>query len=339
MVRVDLREVARLAGVSIATVSRVLNNKKAVKPETERRIRDVIVRTGYRPNAYARAMHEKQVRTIGFIVPVFPGSGLENHYFNSILSGILSVCQSKGYDLNLAVADRHGEDTDFLRPFFDRKADSLILVGLEPGHPQLRIIKDDGIPAVLLASDPSFEGLSRIYCENYRASVQMSEYLVSLGHRQIAVVTGRKSSPDSVERLRGLTDVLGRYGVELPPEWVVEGNFDLQSGRDAFWRLFSLSRRPTAVFCLNDATAIGLMNEAEKAGLKIPEDLSVAGFDGVDHANFVSPPLTTMAQPLFQMGSVAAEMAIAKVLSPGSVMETRVFPCRFIEGKSVRRIV
>lgn len=294
-------EVAKRAGVSTATVSRVMSGKKnAVSPATRRRVLRAIEQLGYLPNAAAQNLRTLRTRKILVTVP-----DLSNPFFSLILQGIEDAAQREGYAVLVGDtqhdADREDRYAQMLR---QKEADGLIFLGhrlpTEAEH-LVASMAPKSAPVVNGCEFSSTLGVPSVHIDNAKASEEVMDYLYALGHRRIGIVTGPPLSPLSRDRLRG---VISRAKAEGADDRLatVTGDFSIASGVAGAERLLQAKVPPTAIFCFNDEMAIGVVETARRRGVKVPDHLSVVGFDDIRFSRHLDPPLTTVAQPMRDIG-------------------------------------
>ncbi len=332
---VTQQEVAKKAGVSFITVSRVINGKGYVKQETREKVLQAIKELNYYPNQIGRALHIKSVNTIGVITPAPANTGIHaTDYYNLLMAGIEKSTITHNFDLLLSTYRNEDPFADYLRLYFQRKVDGLILITPDLNNPQIKKIQGQNIPCVVIGDRPINNSISYVDSDNYGGMYLVAEYLIGKGHRRIAFVKGDKTSRNARERLKGFQDALKKNGLEAIDGRIFEGDFTPESGRNALTRLLDSGQLPTALICANDLMALGALTEAKNARIKIPEDLALIGFDGIAITAFTDPSLSTVNQPLFEMGFTGAEMLFNKIKEPERPPESKIFPVKLIERKS-----
>ncbi len=308
--RVGVVDVARGAGVSTATVSRVLNGVGKVRDDTRRLVEKVARDLDYAPNTFARALASQRSMTIGVVVPSLRGS-----IFASGLEAIQRHAETLGYSVLMACSDYcPNREFDLARSLAARGVDGLILVGLTH-HPDLKpMLARRGVLYVC-------QGAFRRRCEhpcvgfdNRKVMEQVTEYVLGLGHRRIGVIAGIAENNDRVQdRIVGIRETLVHHGVPLRDGTIVEARYDLAAARIAMRGLLARSPRPTAIIAINDVLAHGAILEAQAQGLHVPRDVSVIGFDDLDFAENVHPPISTMRVPTAEMGARAMDLLLELV--------------------------
>jgi len=329
---IRIQDVARTANVSVSTVSRVLNGKYGVAPETYQRVRKIIDDLGYSSSLAARSMRGR-TNVIG-VLTFF----LSLPFNTEVIRGIEQVAQTHGYDLLVYTSNRNNHKGD---PAWEHKAvaqlngtivDGMIVitpmtVNMPSNHP-------------LVTIEPSAEGsYPSVLSTNRAATCEAIHYLIQLGHRRIAFLGGDPVLLSARQRRQGYEDALRQAGLPLMDELYAEGNYLRQGALRAAAKLLSLPERPTAIMAANDQSAFAVFEVANHLGIRVPQDLSLIGFDNVPESAYTSPPLTTVDQGLVAMGSRASELLIQML--GGHTVENRVFqlPARLVVRESCRALV
>lgn len=305
-----LADVARVAGVSPATVSRVLSSPDLVRAETRRTVLDAVRALGYVADGAARALASGRTRTIGSVVPTLSGAifARSTHALQMRLfeAGYHLLVASHNYDPQL--------ETELTRTLIERGVDALVLVGLDHAPELLQIVENAGVPLLLTWV---LDRKSRHPCigfDNRRAAARAARHLLDLGHTRFSVISGQTHHNDRArDRIQGVREELQAAGIVLDEGCVVEEAFTLDGGREGLRRILGLSPRPSAVLCGNDVLAAGALLEAQAQGLSVPDDLSICGFDDSELAAQLPPGLTTMRVPQEELGQRAAEHLIRRL--------------------------
>jgi LacI family repressor for deo operon, udp, cdd, tsx, nupC, and nupG len=304
-----IQDVAKLADVSTATVSRALATPERVSPETRARVLEAIAKTGYVPNPAARSLRSHKT---GMVLVVLPD--LANTFFSKILSGIEETLFEAGYGMIIGNLDGSPEKEAHFAAFTAGRVDGAILLN---GHlfGQSREGKGEpaqiDIPLAALCEAIPGAAIPQIEIGNRAASRQMTQHLISMGHRRIAYVSGPPGNVLECERFRGYCDGLRDAQIAFDPALVIAGDYTIGSGTRAGEDIVGRPSRPTAVFCTSDEMAIGVIRTLSSAGIRVPQHISVAGFDDIDFAAVAQPPLTTIRQPRRELGQAAAAALIA----------------------------
>jgi LacI family transcriptional regulator len=297
-----IKDVAREANVSVATVSRVFNSSGPVRDETRARIREVAARLCYSPHVAARSLITSRTSTLGILLP-----DLYGEFFSEVIRGMDQTAQRKGY--HLLVSSSHDAKTEIeaaLRAMRGR-VDGLIAMSPHLDAPSLLANVPAGLPVVLLNCQVSDDAYDALTIENRSGAYQMIQHLVALGHRSIAIIRGSQGNYDADERLLGYRAALQDSGIETRPEWEVQGDFTETSGFQAIEHLLSIRERPTAVFAANDAMAIGALSALRDAEVLVPDDIAVVGFDDIPLARYMNPPLSSVHVAIAELGIRAVE--------------------------------
>jgi LacI family transcriptional regulator len=308
---VTIGDVAEATGVSIRTVSRVLNDSPKVSAETRELVQGAIARLGFQPSLRARALASGRSFLIGFV------QGDSNaHVLGVLQRGVVEVCSPAGYELLVHPADAEAPDLPEAIAAFVRRSrvDGLILPSPISENAQIpQAVLALGVPAVGLAAVRAPGYPSMVVSDEITAVRGMTEHLIGLGHRRIAMVTGPLRYFSARERRTGFLEAMAAAGLDVPPDYVVEGDYRFASGVAGAERLLSLSERPTAIFASNDIMAAAVLKVAVGKGLEVPRDLSVAGYDDSDIATMVTPSLTTIRRPLQEMARAAASQLLSLI--------------------------
>lgn len=300
----SIRQVARQAGVSIATVSRALTTPDKVSDKTLKKVLAQVERSRYKPNLLARNFRSKRAFSIVVLVP-----NIANPFFAEIIRGIEQVAQQHGYAVLLGDTEgREDREAYYVGLVETRQADGLIQL-----HPRLpRAARGANgtldIPLVNACEYIEDAPCPRVGIDNAAAAREMTSYLLGLGHRRIGVVLGPDSSPLTSERLRGYRLALRSAKIPADDTLIAQGDFTMSSGKAAAEQLFKTRQPPTAIFCFNDEMALGAIRFLKSTGRCVPQDVSVVGFDDIEFASFCDPPLTTIEQPTREIGNKAMSL-------------------------------
>ena len=303
--RVTIREIADLAGVSIATVSRVVNGHSDVSDETRELVSTVVREHGYATNRSARGLSAGRTGLVGVLVPlVYPV------YFSAILSGAAEALYEHELRLVLSPTQHeHDREVSLLDRLMHGMTDGALIVLPEESSDELARLLEQGYRFVVVDPlAPLDERIPSVSAAHAAGADQAMQHLLGLGHGRIAAITGPRGWVATEDRRRGYLAALAAAGIVPDPALEVESNFEIAGGLEAAGALLDLREPPTAIFAFNDNLAIGVIQAARARGLRVPEDVSVVGFDDVEHATIVSPALTTVRQPLAEMGRTAVSL-------------------------------
>lgn len=308
-----LKDIAKATGLSTTTVSLVLNGKPhRISQEKCRLIKETAKKMDYHPNRLAVGLIKHETKTVGLILP-----DITNVFFSEVAKGLEDVLREHGYQLLLCNSnDRHAQEISAIHMMNNQMVDGLIIVMSsetvgEKEKQTFAALKRMKRPVVLIDCFNESGGFSTISIDNFKASYIAVEYLVSLGHRRIACICGPLGLKTNDDRLRGYTAALSDSGIPFEKALICQGDFRYQSGYDAIPVL--LPKKPTAVLCLNDMMAYGAMNALNNQGIRVPEDVSVMGFDDIFFSQITSVPLTVIRQPAPEMGQKAGQVLLAEL--------------------------
>ena len=306
-----IKDVARDAGVSVATVSRALNGAENVTPETRMRVQAVAQALRYTPSSAARSLITRRTHTVGVLLP-----DLFGEYFSELIRGIDLKARARG--LHLMVSSSHGdarEAASVLRAMHGR-VDGLLVMTPHIDSAAIAANLPASLPIVLINTRLPEDGLSSFAVDNHGGAFAMARHLISRGHRQLAFIAGPDNNYEAQERLRGYRSAMAAL---LPdtPELVLAGDFTEESGWRAGSEIATLAQQPSAVFCGNDMMAIGCLSALAEAGLRVPQDIALAGFDDIPIARYVTPPLTTVRVRIAELGSLALDRLASAIENPG----------------------
>lgn len=302
-----LEDVAQHAKVSTATVSRCLNTPDRVSKTTRARVMSAVQHLGYAPNFSARALAAKRTNTFGAIIPTMENAifarGLQAFQEELGLHGITLLVASSSYKPDL--------EEEQIRALIARGADALLLIGYDRTPETYALLRQRGIPYVIAWTYSPLDAQVSVGFDNRRAMETLATEVIARGHTRLAMITAERSENDRArERFEGVGDAMRGHGLDPADLQVVETSYTIQNGAAAFQTVMSAHPRPTAVLCGNDVLAAGALMKAKEMGLSVPGDVSVTGFDDIDIASIVSPPLTTVHVPHRKMGRTAAQMLI-----------------------------
>ncbi len=315
--KATIYHVARRARVSTATVSRFLNGTGPVAAETRHRIEQAIQVLGYRPNTVARSLVTKATHTLALLMP-----DITNPFFPDLVKGVQLLADERGYTVLLcSVAGDAAREEEYLEMLSAKQVDGALLVGIVSGRETIARFARHGIPIVSLDRNIDYPTAPLVQVNHRKGARAATEHLLELGHRLIAHVSGPIGLRVSHERLAGYREALSRAGVAYDPRLVVSGDFTEEAGYEGIEALLRTATPFTAVFAANDLAAIGATAALRDGGRRVPEDVSVVGFDDIRLAAYTSPALTTIRQPTYEMGRRATELLIdavhGRTLGPG----------------------
>lgn len=325
----SIKDIARLARVSHPTVSRALQNSPLVKPQTAERIRKIAEEAGYRASAVARGLVMQKTRTIGLVVTT-----VADPFAGEVVCGVEDAANIHGYSVFLADSNTDPErEKKVVRELAERRVDGILVQSSRVGALYLTMLREMNVPIVLVNDQYPGEFVHSVMIANEPGMRAAAEHLIALGHRRIAFLGDRNGYQSDTERLAGYRVAMEAAGIAAMPELVVRGDGKPEAAAQAMETLLSLAEPPTAVCCYNDMSALGAVRAIRARGLRIPEDISVTGFDDLFFAAYMNPPLTTVHQPMRRMGRLAMESLIKLMAGEASVNQIRI-DAKLVERES-----
>ncbi|MEP7287283.1 MAG: LacI family DNA-binding transcriptional regulator [Chloroflexota bacterium] len=307
---VTIKYVAQHAGVSKATVSRVLNGNLNVNAEMRQRVLASIATLDYQPSALAGSLRRQRTRAIGLVVP-----DNRNPFFAELARGIEARCDEAGYSVYLCnSADSEQKEIDYCYKLYRQRVAGVAIAITGTSEQAIRYLQTNQMPIVLL--DRGYPGVEAdsVQCDHYQGAYDAMDYLLGLGHRRFGLIIGLRHDPPVQDRLRATFDILHKHGLDIDHQMIYETqNYGHEAGYTGAQHLLSIRQRPTAIFAFNDSMAVGALRYALESGLRVPGDLSVIGVDNIPLSSFVYPSLTTVAQPMTEIGRAAADMLLARI--------------------------
>ena len=305
-----MKQVAERAGVSTSTVSHVINNTRVVSGDVRERVLAIIAEMRYIPSAVARSLKNDKTHSIGMMVP-----NNSNPYFAELIQGIEDTAFKVGYNIILCNAyDDSKKQAAYLRVLMEKRIDGLILVASGADDELALLLRDQAVPIVLVDREVSGVAADFIEADHEKGGYLATKYLLELGHREIACVSGPIELPPSRDRVVGYLRALKEAGQKFRLDYLVRSDFTSEGGFLAFQQLLALKKRPTAIFASNDLMAIGGICAASEARIRIPDELSVIGYDDIALASYSTPRLTTIAQPKYAMGQLITNVLIDRIM-------------------------
>ena len=306
-----MKQVAEKARVSTTTVSHVINNTRVVSEDARERVLSVIQELRYIPSAVARSLKNDKTQTLGMMIP-----NNSNPYFAEVIQGIEDESFRLGYNIILCNSyDDPKKQAAYTRVLMEKRIDGLILVSSGIDLELTQLLADEAIPKVLVDREVPGVAADFIEADHEQGGYLATKYLLDLGHRRIACVSGPKTLLPSGDRVSGYLRALKEAGIEPDSDYLAHSDFTSQGGFSAFQQLLALPHPPTAIFASNDLMAIGGLCAAQQAGMRIPEELSVVGYDDIALASFSTPPLTTIAQPKYEIGVLTARVLVNRIVN------------------------
>ncbi|KYD10751.1 catabolite control protein A [Heyndrickxia sporothermodurans] len=326
---ITIYDVAREANVSMATVSRVVNGNPNVKPATRKKVVEVIERLGYRPNAVARGLASKKTTTVGVIIP-----DISNIFFAELARGIEDIATMYKYNIILSNSDQNKEkELHLLNTMLGKQVDGIVFMSGNISEEHVTEFERSPVPIVLAGSIEPFNKIPSVNINYKEAAFDATTEFIEKGHKHIAFVVGPLHNPINKEqKLEGYKEALSKAGIPFNEEYVIEGDYTYDSGIEAWQKLNTLPERPTAIYVGNDEMALGVIHGAQDSGLIIPEQVEIITSDNTKLAQMVRPQLTSVVQPLYDIGAVAMRL-LTKYMNKEKVSENIVILPHRIEHR------
>jgi LacI family transcriptional regulator len=325
-----MRDVAERAGVSVTTVSHVINETRPVSDELRRRVLVAMDELGYQPNRLARSLRRGQTHTIGMIIP-----DNANPFFAEVARGVEDASFENGYSLILCNSDGDlDKELLYTNVLIEKRVDGILFVAAGLSTDRILDLQAQRTPLVIVDRDLPDAAVDSVLTDNAQGGGLATQHLIELGHRRIACITGPSDVTPSADRVTGYRQMLREAEIPIDEDLIVKGDFRYDSAYQASIQLLQMEDPPTAIFACNDLMAVAAMRAALELGQKVPDDLSVVGFDDVRLAAFANPPLTTIAQPKYEIGAVAATMLLARMRNHDRPAHRRVFETSLVIRKS-----
>jgi len=332
--RLTIEDIANIANVSKATISYVINEKPGVSKEVRQKVKKIIEEYNYVPNSAARGLAGEKTHFIGLVIP-----DISDIFYANIIRGVEKTSNKLGFFLNLLTTHAQAErEQQVIKLFNKSMVDGLIVMAYYLKDKYIDILTESGIPFVFIDYPRKNEEIYSVLVDNESGAFEATEYLISLGHKKIAFLEGPQAAWDSKARFEGYVKALNKHVIEFNQNLVENGNFTKEEGYLATKRLLAKNEKFTAIFSANDQMAIGAIRALKEAGLKVPDDISIVGFDNIEASSIIEPPLTTVNQPIYEMGKKSVEVLV-KLINKEEVKEKKIMlKTKLIERHSCRKL-
>ncbi len=337
--RITISDIAKLANVSKSAVSIVLNNKKGVSEKTRKKVLDTIKKYNYNPNHIAQSLAAKETKSIGLII-----KEIDNPYFSKVMKGVYDECSKLGYSVLLGSSElSEDKESEIINALLGKRVDGLLISPLqseESNYSYLISLLNDDYPLVILGEVKNYS-TNIVDIDNFKAAYDAVSYLINLGHTAIAHFAGPVHSTHGQKRLEGYKQALIDNNIPISSNYIIPVEPYTPYGFSAGKELFSKNiKRPTAVFCYNDLIAIGLIDALLELKIKVPEKVSVIGFDNIDFGKYVKIPLTTIQMPAYEIGKSAANLLIRQISDYSPLLKEKlILGHELIERNSCAKLI
>jgi LacI family transcriptional regulator len=334
---ISIKEISRLSGYSKTTVSRALNNYSDINPETKEKILQICREHDYVPSALGRSLSTKRTFTVGVVFSEYSNQGLTHPFFSELLNEIKNQISPYGYDI-LLIGNKIGEFVhSYLKHCEQKAVDGVIVLSAYETDPEIIELLTSNIPTVVMQS--FHEGKACYLCDNEKAIETMVEYVLNQGHKKIGFVRGDQDANSGKERYDAFLKAVEKFGIDYHPEWIFDGKYyTIEEGRKACEEMLKLDDRPTCLVCSSDTLALGCMIEMLAKGYKIPEDLSLTGFDNIPMSKMFSKELTTIDQDIKSFASNAVASLVKQINGDKDIVSKNIIPCIMVNGETVKKI-
>lgn len=328
-----MKDIARIAGVSTSTVSHVVNGSRFVSPEMREKIEKVMKSLNYTPSLVARSLKMKETNTLGMLV-----TASSNPFFAEVVRHIERYCERHNYHLILVNTDGNSQSLKkHLDRLLQKQVDGLLLMCAEPQDMEADLFANVSLPMVVIDWWQQALNADKIHENSEFGGYLATKTLLEAGYREIAIITGELTKPLAQNRLEGYKRALAEFGISYQADLVIESQFQFEAGLKSAEKLLE-NYRPQAIFAMSDSIAIGVYQAIWRAGLKIPEDIAVIGYDNIELAQFLSPPLTTIHQPKARLAKFAVQQLIAKIREPNQPIQEILLEPELVWQESVCKI-
>ena len=332
-----IKDIAKKADVSVATVSKVMNGYDDIGEVTKSKVLEIIRENNYRPNANAQSLRTNKSFLVGLFFKDHQDSGVKHPFFRGIISGLEERLLENNYDMILFSANWE-DQFSYLDKCEFRNVDGAILMGMPKDDPKLKELLDARVPSVFIDLDIEDEMASYVISDNKEGARKAVSHLAELGHKKIAIIEGEQITIPTHKRLEGYKAELKERNLEINEEWIIQSHFSVDGGYESMQEIMSLKNKPTAVFCMGDEIAVGAMQAIKEAGLKVPDDYSIVGFDDIEISQYLNPALTTLKQKNDMMGIKAADMILEMINNPKAKADPEIIDTELIIRNSTKKL-
>ncbi|EGQ7689943.1 substrate-binding domain-containing protein [Vibrio cholerae] len=330
-----MKDIARLAGVSTSTVSHVINKSRFVSDEIAERVNNAAQQLNYAPSALARSLKMNRTKTIGMLVTTST-----NPFFGEVVKGVERSCYHQGY--NLILCNTEGDNQRMkasINTLLQKRVDGLLLMCSTLEGERLDVFdRYPDIPIVVMDWGPILFASDKIQDNSLQGGYMAAKHLIECGHREIGCITGPLIRHQAQMRYEGYKRALAEAGIAINPDWIVESDFECEGGYQAFEKLYERGKLPSALFVSNDMMAMGVIQAASQRGLRVPDDLSLIGYDDVHIAKFMTPALTTIHQPKYRLGKAAIDTLLYRLENPDTTAQVVQLEPTLVVRNSVRKL-
>ncbi|MFX3624916.1 MAG: LacI family DNA-binding transcriptional regulator [Ectobacillus sp.] len=337
---ITIKDVAKKANVAPSTVSRVIANSPRISEKTKKRVRKIMDELGYHPNVNARSLANQMTQAIGLVMPSSANKSFQNPFFPEVMRGISSFAHIKDYSLYMSTGETEQEIYEgVVKMVQGKRVDGIVVLYSRINDKVIEYLTEQNFPFVLIGKPHhTSEEVTYVDNDNYSAGREVTQYLISLGHKRIAFIGGSPDLMVTKERLAGFKEAMKLADLELPEEYVFYMEFLREGGQEAVEQLMSLEKPPTAIVVTDDLMALGVLSTLSEKGYSVPDDVSVISFNNVIFAEIAYPPLTSVDVRIFQLGYEAAKSLIEKIETPVMSSKSIIVPYKIIKRQTCKEL-
>lgn len=337
---VNIKDIAKAAGVSPSTVSRVVSNHPRISPATSTKVKRIMEEMGYHPNVMAKSLVSKMTKTLAIMLPRPAEELFQDIFFGELLRGILAQSARAGYDTLLAAASSTQTENDTIaRLVFGGRVDGVILLSARVNDPLIELLSKHNFPTVLIGRTEGHSNILSVNNDNVQAAYEATQHLIVQGHERIGFVSGPPNLTVSSDRMLGYCKAMSETGLPVRPEWIVEGEFLQQSGYRAMSLIMSLPERPTGLLVIDDIVGFGVLRGLAELKYKVPDDISLVSFNNIALSEFAHPSISSIDIGTYQLGYTASQMLIRLIHEGEAPEESIIIPHRLIVRDSSVRVL
>ncbi|WP_127498775.1 LacI family DNA-binding transcriptional regulator [Paenibacillus glycanilyticus] len=337
---VTIKDIAKAAGVSPSTVSRVVSNHPRISKETSAKVKKIMEEMGYHPNVMAKSLVSKTTKTLAIMLPRPAEELFQDFFFGELLRGILTHSTRAGYDMLLTTAtSAHDETETISRLVFGRRVDGVILLSARVNDPLIRYLNEQDFPSILIGrAGEEYSRVMTVNNDNIQAAYDATQHLIKQGHSRIGFVSGPTNLTVSNDRMEGYKKAMREAGLPMQSEWIVEGEFLQESGFRAMSFIMGLPERPTGLVVIDDVVAFGVLRGLTEIGYKVPDDISLVSFNNIALSELATPPISSVDIGTYQLGYTASQLLIRQIQDEPIHQSDVIIPHRLIVRESSVRL-
>ncbi|MFC6332866.1 LacI family DNA-binding transcriptional regulator [Paenibacillus septentrionalis] len=332
---VTIKDIAKAAGVSPSTVSRVISNHSRISKATTEKVKRIMEEMGYHPNVMAKSLVSKTTKTLAIVLPRPAEELFQDFFFGELLRGILAHSTKAGYDMLLAAATSPADEQDTIsRLVLGRRVDGVVLLSSRQNDPLIKLLAKHEFPTVLIGRTEGHDTIISVDTDNVQASFDATTHMLNQGHTKIGFVIGPPNLTVSVDRLAGYRKAMEEAGLTINPEWIVDGEFLQHSGYRAMSFVMNIPDPPTALIVIDDVTAFGVLRGLNELGFQVPHDISLVSFNNIALAELASPAISSVDISTYQLGYTASHLLVRRIQENLASQARNIIPHRLVVRES-----